>query len=387
MRSAALLNLSRLALPLIFLQAFTWSAAAYENGFPADNHFFPIGVWLQATRNVAEFADIGVNTYVGMSGGVSEAGLEQLAQHHMFAIATLDNVALNARGRHVIKGWIQPDEPDDAQPISFGLHGPCIPAAEVKQRTRAIASQDPTRPVMINFGPGVADTDWRGRGACRGDLAYYDKAIEGAGIISFDIYPVASDVDHVKGKLQYVARGIRELARRAHQGQSVWAIIETSALDPLHPVKPDQLRAEVWMALIHGASGIVYFSHEWKPAFREDAIFRHPDIVAEARRIDARISDLAPVLNNPLAVDAVITSSPAPIATMLKSDGHALYLFAVAMDDQPATVAFTVPGIRDAEAVVLDENRQIPMHDGILRDFFSGYRVHLYEISGHKDVN
>ena len=387
MRREAFLNLSRLALMLTFFQALAWSAAGYENGFPADHHFFPIGVWLQSTRNAAEFADIGVNTYVGISGGASETGLEQLALHHMFAIATLDSFALNARGRPVIKGWIQPDEPDDAQPFSFGLHGPCIPAAEVERRTRAIARQDPTRPVMINFGPGVADSDWRGRGTCRGDLAYYDKAIQGAGIISFDIYPVASDIDHVKGKLQYVARGIQELVRRAHQGQSVWAIIESSALDSLHPVKPDQLRSEVWMALIHGANGIVYFAHEWKPAFREDALFRHSEIVNEARQIDARISNLATVLNSPTAVDAVVASSPIPIATMLKAGGHALYLFAVAMDDQPASVVFTIPGIRDAEAIVLDENRRVPVHDGILRDFFSGYRVHLYEISDHKDIN
>ena len=32
------------------------------------------------------------------------------------------------------------------------------------------------------------------------------------------------------------------------------------------------------MALTRGAKGIVYFVHEFKPQFREDAIFRYPDI-------------------------------------------------------------------------------------------------------------
>src|SRR6185312_11599444 len=60
--------------------------------------------------------------------------------------------------------------------------------------------------------------------------------------------------------------------------------IETTALDPNRRPTAAEVRAEVWMALIHGAKGIVYFVHEFEPHFREDAIFRYPDIVEELTR-------------------------------------------------------------------------------------------------------
>jgi hypothetical protein len=77
-------------------------------------------------------------------------------------------------------------------------------------------------------------------------------------------------------------------------GQSVWTAIETTALDPARPVKPAEVRAEVWMALIHGARGIVYFVHEWAGGFREDGIFRHPDVVREVALINRTVKSLAP---------------------------------------------------------------------------------------------
>jgi hypothetical protein len=41
---------------------------------------------------------------------------------------------------------------------------------------------------------------------------------------------------------------------------------------------PDQVRAEVWMALIHDASGLFNFAHEWQPRFREAGLLYDPDM-------------------------------------------------------------------------------------------------------------
>ncbi|HEV2302431.1 MAG TPA: hypothetical protein VGR91_12760 [Stellaceae bacterium] len=354
---------------------------AYKNGFPSDRGFFPLGVWLQAPRNAAEYKAIGINTFVGISGGAGEAGLAALASEGMFAAAMQDGAVLHAPDNHVIRAWLQEDEPDNAQPIGLGLYGTCIPAREVVRRTRAIAMRDPTRPVMINFGRGVADPQWRGRGLCGGDMRYYDVAAEGAGLLSFDIYPVSATSERVRGKLQYVARGVRRLVRLAKPGQSVWAIIETTALVAGRPVRPDQLSAEVWMALIAGARGIVYFVHEWVGGFREDAIFRHPDIVAEAARLDRRITALAPVLNSPSIEGKVAVSSSSPIAVMAKAGGDALYLFAAAMRDRPVKPRFTIRGAGDGEAVVIGEGRKVKLGAGSFTDSFAGFGVHLYRIA------
>jgi hypothetical protein len=291
---------------------------AFPNGFPADKSFFPIGVWQQWPGRAPSYQAIGINTIVGLYEGPTEAQLAELAKHGMFAVAEQNDVALGSANGAVIKGWMQGDEPDNAQPVRLGIYGPCIAAPDVARRTREMKARDPTRPVLINFGRGVADESWRGRGACTGDLNYYDAAIAGADILSFDIYPVASDTPHVRGRLEYVARGIANLTTRAAPGQAVWGFIETTSIEEKQHVTPAELRAEVWIALIHGATGIVYFVHEWTGGFREDGIFRYPETVAAVAKTNDAIRALAPVLNGPTVPGMVAVSSAVPIATTAK---------------------------------------------------------------------
>jgi hypothetical protein len=355
---------------------------AYVNGFPARPEFFPLGVWQQPPRTAEEYKAIGINTFVGLWEGPTEGQLAELAKSGLYVVAEQNDVGVSSPNRGVIKGWMQSDEPDNAQPPVSGLgpYSPCIPAAEVARRSQAMKARDPTRPVFVNFGRGVADPFWSGRGTCTGDEKYYDVAVKDADIVGFDIYPVGSDTPRVKGRLEYVARGVVNLRKRTSPSQNVWSAIETTAIDPARPVTPAEVRAEVWMALIHGARGIVYFVHEWAGGLREDGIFRHPEIVREVARINRTIASLAPVLNSPDRPDRVSLFAPAPIATMVKEDASELYLFAVAMENRPTTARFAIAGLSDAEASVLNEGRNVAVKDGILEDGFLGYAVHLYKI-------
>src|SRR5439155_26687514 len=162
----------------------------YESDLSSSyTRFFPIGVWLQSPRNAQEYKAIGINTFVGLWDGPTEAQLAELSSSGMYVVAEQNEVALDSPNRGIIKGWMQADEPDNAQAPIFGLgrYSPCIPAAEVARRSRAIKARDPTRPVLVNCGRGVADPSGHGRGTCTGDVKYYDVAIQGADIVSFDI--------------------------------------------------------------------------------------------------------------------------------------------------------------------------------------------------------
>jgi hypothetical protein len=350
------------------------------NGFPNEADFFPIGVWLQSPARAANYKAIGINTFVGLWEGPTEGQLAALANQHMFAVAEQNDVGLKSVNRHVIKAWTQVDEPDNAQPIGLGLYGTCVPAAEVARRTRELKARDPTRPVLIGFGQGVANEFWRGRGPCSGDQKYYDIAAQGADILSYDIYPVGSDTPQVKGKLEYVARGVTNLLKRATDRQAVWMALETTALDPIRRPTAAEVRAETWMALIHGATGIVYFVHEFKPNFREDAIFRYPDIVDEVTKTNQLIKSLAPVLKSPSIPGAITLSSAVPIATMVKVYENMTYIFAVAMQNSPSTVQIKVADGHGTSASVLGEARSVPIAQGSFEDQFEGYGVHLYQI-------
>ena len=365
---------------LLFCTATTSAREDYPNGFPSDPSFFPIGVWLQAPERAPAYKAIGINTYVGLWKGPTEGQLAALTKYDMFVVASQNDVGLHSANRGIIKGWLHDDEPDNAQPMGMGLNGSCIPAMEVARRTQEMKAQDNTRPVMINFGQGIANEFWRGRGPCTGDEGYYSIAARDADILSFDIYPVGSRTPQVKGKLDYVARGVTRLMNLAVDGQRVWAIIETTALDPGHPVTPAQLCAEVWMAIIHGARGIVYFVHEFSPTIREDAIFRHPEVVDKVAEENALIKSLASVLNSPNLDGTITVQSRVPIATMAKRYQNTVYVFAVAMTNSASQCRFTLEGFNGTKALVVGEKRDVTITRGVFEDSFDGYGVHIYEI-------
>ena len=355
-------------------------AAPYTNGLPASPDYFPIGVWLQQPRHALEFQELGINLFVGLWKGPTEDQLATLAANHMDVAAAQNDVALSSPNANVVKMWALEDEPDNAKRIEGGGFGPCVLAADVAAEAAQQKAKDPTRPVFVNFGAGVAWSGWIGRGSkCFGDMAYYDDAIKGSDILCFDIYPVANSDARIQGKLEYVGRGVDNLVKRAAPGQTVWAIIETTMLQAKQMVTPDQLRSEVWMAIIHGAKGIVYFVHEWTGGFKEDGVFRHPEIVDAMMKLDASIKTLAPVINSESIPGKASVSSPA-ITTMVKESGGALYLFAVSNIADGQTVSFSVSGIKKGGAVVVDENRSVAISNGTLSDSFAPYAVHIYEI-------
>jgi hypothetical protein len=367
---------------LLISNAFdsTSAQAPYPNGFPIDSRFYPIGVWLQSPSHARNYKGIGINTFVGLWNGPTEAQLAELAKNGMFVVAAQNEVALTSANRGIIKGWLHEDEPDNAQPIGLGLYGTCIPAATVVRRTHEMKSRDSTRPVMINFGQGVANEFWRGRGPCTGDKEYYSIAAQDADILSFDFYPVGSGTSQVKGKLEYVARGVTNLISHTVKGQKVWTVIETTALDPALAVTPAQVRSEVWMAIIHGAKGIVYFVHEFSPTFREDAIFRRPDVTQEVAQINSLIRSLAEPLNTPDLTGQLTVKSTTPIATMVKQYENIVYVFAVAMNSSASKPRFAIKDFDATKATVIGEDRSVTITQGMFEDSFEGYGVHIYKM-------
>jgi hypothetical protein len=134
------------------------------------------------------------------------------------------------------------------------------------------------------------------------------------------------------------------------------------------------------MALIHGATGIFYFVHEFTPTFREDAIFRYPDIVEEVTRTNQLIRSLSPALRRPSVFGTISVSSQIPIATMVKVHKNTTYIFAVAMQNSPSTVRITVDDAHHTNARVIGEGRSVSIAQGSFEDQFEGYGVHLYQI-------
>ena len=350
-----------------------------------DPKFFPLAVWLQQPRNAERFAEAGINLYVGLWRGPTAEQLEALERSGMPVICAQNRFGLEQKENPIIVAWMHGDEPDNAQSLGEGKgYGPPVPPEEVQADYRRMKEADPGRPVFLNLGQGVAWDDWIGRGVRRNHPEDYPEYVKGADIVSFDIYPVVHESPAVAGKLEMVARGVKRL-KEWSGGRPVWNCIEcTHISNPEAKAGPKEIRAEVWMSLIHGSQGIIYFVHEFEPRFREAALLEDEVNLAAIKEINRQITELAEVLNSPtieeeLKVESAIKE--VPVATMMKRFGGDTYLFAVAMRSEETRAEFSGKGLpRTGKVEVLGENRSIELKEGEFEDEFDGYEVHLYRI-------
>ena len=365
----------------------------WENGPPSDPAYFPIAVWLQDPKNASRYKSAGINLYVGLWKGPTEAQLSTLKAAGMQVICGQNRVGLAHREDPTIVAWMHGDEPDNAQSIVDRVtgkktYGPPVPPPRIVANYERIRAADPTRPVMLNLGQGVANDEWRGRGsqARRDDYLTY---VEGCDILSFDVYPVVG-IRKPDGEnfLWYVPKGVDRLTRWSGGRKIVWNCIEcTHISNEKAKATPHQVQAEIWMSLIHGSMGLIYFVHEWKPKFNEHALLDDPEMLAAVTEINHQIHELAPVLNSPTVKGgASVISSRAdiPVDIMVKRHEGATYLFAAGMRNGLTIASFKVYDISPtATAEVIGEGRKIDVRNGRFQDDFNVYDVHLYRIRQH----
>ncbi len=370
---------------------FAGGAAYYKkfkNGPPSDPSFFPITVWLQSPSSASAYASIGINTYVGLYQGPTDTMLSDLKAASMPVACDQNSVGLAHLNDPTIVAWTQQDEPDNAQPASGGGYGPCVSASTIQSLYQQMQGNDATRPVFLNLGQGVANDGYIGWGsACSqthpGD---YPDYIKGSDIISFDIYPVNSTDANVQGKLWLVAKGVDNLMSWSGGKTPVWNWIECTGInDPSGKPTPAEVKAEVWMSIVHGSMGIGYFVHQFSPTFDEHALLDDPTMKAAVAAINQQIHDLAPVLNTPPIINGgsvASSDSNLPVDMLLKRQGGATYIFAVDMRGTGTHATFSgltnIPA--GAQADVIGESRQIAISGAGFEDDFPAWGVHLYKI-------
>ena len=362
------------------------SYARWENGPPADPGFFPIGVWLQNPRLAKRYQNMGINLYVGLWEGPTKEQLSHLKIAKMPVICVQNELGLRYKDEKTIVGWLHAEEPDNAQPRGkFLPHGPPIAPEKVIADYADLREKDPTRPIFLGLGQGVAWDNWHGRGARTNHPEDYEEYVKGGDIISFDIYPVAHTHKEVSGHLWFVAKGVSRLQEWTKGQKIIWNAIECTGIRSAKKPTPAQVRAEVWMSLIHGSMGIIYFVHSWHPQFNEAALLDDPEMVNSITEINNEIHSLASVLNSPTVKDdaEVNSTNPGvPIAVLVKKHRESTYVFAVAMRNGPTTGVFSMSGFSGPGTVkVLGEDRTLPMENGRFEDEFETYGVHLYQVN------
>jgi len=361
--------------------------AAWENGPPTDPSFFPIGVWAQDGALAEKYKALGINTYVSPAGRSLESDLDFFRRAGMRAVCYQDADALKHVNDATIIAWMHGDEPDNYQDNGKGGYGPAIPAAKIVADYRKWRRNDPTRPVLLNLGIGVADDLSKGTYVA---MSEYPEYMQGCDIVSFDIYPVVSfHQPNSEDFLYYVPKGVDRLVRWANGKQIVWNIIECTHISNVDKIAtPEQVKATAWMSIIHGSMGIVYFVHQFKPVEDDAALLSDPRMMAAVKAINEQILSLAPMLNSPTLPDggsATPDNPLVPVDVMVKQQGKTLYLFAVGIRNLPTHATLTFDALhrarQDATVEVVGENRTLPLWGGHVEDDFRPYDVHIYKVT------
>jgi hypothetical protein len=376
--------------------------AAWPRGIPNDPSFFPIAVWLQGSWHATELAGLGINIYVGNNAGTDSLAASDLATlkaQGLYAIIGQDSVGLaNIDDTTIVGWWMDPDEPDNAQSNGNGGYGPPVNPSTLVAQYDTYKKADPTRPIYLGLGQGVAYANYEGRGSGAPPESEYVPAGD---IVSFDIYPYnncsGDSNDQVTcGQFWLNASGIDNLHLWAQRNQVAWSDFETTVIGAgtTDGPSPDQTALEVWLALIHGAGGVEYFIDSWQPKFREDAIFEDPTMVTAVTTLNKEIQSLAPELNSatlPNLVTVTSSNANAPIDVMVKAHGTSLDVFSAISRAGTALGSFTVHGLTgNGVASVVGENRTVDIASGTFSDMFAansppdagGGRVgaHVYRI-------
>lgn len=358
----------------------------------SDSSFFPIAVWLQNPNDAIAYKSYGINMYVGIWGGLDQSKLDLLKAAGMKVIADQNEFGLNNLNETLIYGWMHGDEPDNAQWNSqTNRYDPCVDPAKIIEDYHQIKSNDPSRPVYLNLGRGVAVTNWVGRGDCTGNTDMYkisnDGYLKGCDIASFDVYPVNSDEPEVQNNLWYVAKGIDNLLEWSDNSLPVWCWIETTKIGDegfgSRKPTPSEVKSQVWMALVHGASGVGYFCHSFVEPQDPAAFLHDEEMISAMKDVNLQIAELAPVLNSPTIngfASVISDNHNIPIDILTKKVDDAYYIFSVAMRTGKSSASFTVTEGQKVE--VIGENREIDIdRNGKFIDEFSDYEVHLYKIT------
>jgi len=142
--------------------------AARTDNFLTDPNVFPIAVWLQNPNRAAEYKAIGINVYVALWRGPTDEQLAELKRHGLRVICGQNANGLKHKDDPTIVAWMHGDEPDNAQSKGRGKgYGPPVLPAKVVEDYERMKKTDPSRPVLLNMGQGVAWDQYIGRGVRR----------------------------------------------------------------------------------------------------------------------------------------------------------------------------------------------------------------------------
>ena len=363
------------------------------------SHGFPIGVFYPDPPWLEDYMSVGINLAVappiqdGYRNAVAASGIDVYAAVVYDTDAPRYVLSDPAVFGQRVKGYFLSDEPDMVGTGELPL--------TLRERLQTVRAIDSTRPIVLNLGmfPALGQAyTWYPIGATPQQVAAnWSEYAALSDILSCDWYNIANTQGRY-GIWTY-APIVRRMQSLARENTPVWGYVETVSLGGGRNVTPEEVRSGVWACLIAGATGIVYFDHQFASgAVSQDFAYllNHADMRTMITAINAQIQSLAgPLLKADagLLTDVETSNTTAgpyggvfgvPFEATTRVVGSTQYLFAMSARPGATTGRFTVPTAAGVTVTVIGESRTIDVDvDGVIEDdFATDYTVHLYTWTG-----
>lgn len=321
--------------------------------------FFPVMLIDQCSAaDAARGEALGANLIVNESC----PGMSGRSQLRSLPGSLLGVLPIGLRSTHGadLVGWTYPDEPDD---------NGWTPATLARAHPYARGNHDGLVTFLTTTGRFYRRAPYA---SSLVSLAAFSGFARLADMAGFDLYPLNA----CQSDLSAVYEAQRAFVRLAGSTPTFqW--IETGPIRPTYcggfSMTPEELYAEVWLAVVGGARGIGYFTHTWSPD--HDPFDVTGPIQNAMRRTDATLAAVRPGL---LGITRASTVNSPVVKVLARSGGDRTYVFAVNTMRSPTKVQIDVPGLGSRRMNVVGENRIVVTNGGALVDHFGGLQVHVY---------
>jgi len=282
---------------------------------------------------------------------------------------------------------------DEADMSSNPSH---IYPSTVQANAAAFRAIDPDRVIYSNFGKGFALVPWIGYsyGDKTNDMIAYCDAVD---IASCDFYGNTDPYEPaVNLGIRAYGRTIDKMRYLCGYKKPIWNFIEVSQpwSNSANKPTPDEVYSAVWISIIHGASGIEYFLHDFwagDGVTTSDGLTEDAAMTSKVNETNILITSLAQVLNSPHVswsdYTFSISGNSSQVDIMLKEVNNTLYILTIEGEGNATSVTVSFKSTRiPSDVEVLNEGRKIKLDSSTYEtytfsDTYSGYQVHLYKVT------
>lgn len=248
-------------------------------------------------------------------------------------------------------------------------------SAEGRVLREIVDGADGYRPTFVNYAAHIPEGD---------------KYTDWFDVLMTDPYWIPAGRAHIATP-NWVSRrthAIDQLAKPARFRQPVMVVPVAAHWSGTRkrPLLPQEQRVQTYLAIIHGAKGIVYWFY---PVFHQASYEIFAELGQEMERLGPAI--VAPdvpqrIIYTPQEFDPLINSYPAVQAALHRDPAGGYVLLAANSLPFPADATYRLPGLQDGEEIRrLFGPETYRVEAGAFSDRLEGYATRAYALAGSED--